>query len=59
MKTIQAFLPDMKTIQAFLLGMYEFRLSFTTHFEDYDLMNAYDSGRELAHCVTFRRYEHY
>lgn len=44
-------------IKAFLLGMTEFRLSFTTYFADADLADAYDRGRELAHKLTFRRFE--
>ena len=47
----------MKTIKAFLLGMAEFRLSFTTHIEDWHLQTAYDKGREFAHRLTFRRYD--
>jgi hypothetical protein len=46
----------MKTIRAFILGMREFRLSLTTHFNG-DLIEAYDCGRELAHRLTLRRYE--
>jgi hypothetical protein len=42
---------------AFFLGMSEFRLSFTTHFADWDFQNAYDSGRELAHRLTFRYWD--
>jgi hypothetical protein len=44
-------------IRAFFLGMAEFRLSFTTHFADLDLMEAYDWGREWAHRLTLRRFE--
>lgn len=40
-----------------LLGMREFRSDFTTHFDDDDELESYDSGRELAHMVTLRRYE--
>jgi hypothetical protein len=48
----------MKKLRAFLLGMYEFRRDFTTHFDDYDLLLAYDSGRDWAHALTLRRYDH-
>lgn len=41
-------------IHAFLLGIWEFRSSLTTSFEDYNLLLAYDRGRELAHRLTFR-----
>lgn len=44
-------------LKAFMLGAWEFRLSMTTHFDDYDLLEAYDLGREWAHRLTFRRYE--
>ena len=47
----------MSRLRAFLLGVQEFRLSLTTHFDDDDLLEAYDSGREWAHRLTFRRYE--
>ena len=44
-------------LRAFLLGVQEFRLSLTTRLDDGDLSEAYDSGREWAHRLTFRRYE--
>ncbi len=47
----------MKTIKAFLLGMQEFRSTYTTHIADWHLQTAYDKGREWAHRLTFRRYE--
>ena len=44
----------MNALKAFLLGMAEFRLSYTTRCtED----SAYDWGREWAHRLTFRRFE--
>lgn len=46
----------MRTIRIFLLGMWEFRSMCTTHF-DYPEIEVYDSGRELAHRLTFRRFE--
>ena len=46
----------MKTLHSFLLGIWEFRSSFTTNPGD-DYMHAYDTGRDLAHRVTFRRFE--
>ncbi len=49
MKTLQA-------IRAFILGLREFRQSTTTHFDE-DLIEAYDTGRDLAHRLTFRQYE--
>jgi hypothetical protein len=45
----------MKTVKFFLLGVWEFRLTCTTHPGEHE--NAYDRGRELAHVLTFRRYE--
>jgi hypothetical protein len=47
----------MKIIKAFLLGVWEFRSSYTTHFDDWELMNSYDSGREFAHRFTIRKFE--
>lgn len=44
-------------IIAFLLGMREFRLSMTTSYDDVRLAEAYDHGRDLAHRLTFRRFE--
>ncbi len=46
----------MKQIKTFFLGIMEFRRNATTHF-DYPLIEWYDAGRELAHSLTFRRYE--
>lgn len=45
----------MNTLRAFLFGLAEFRSSFTTHFPEQAY--AYDLGREIAHRLTFRRYE--
>ena len=53
----------MKKIYAFLLGMYEFRTSFTTNFdhvvtdEGYAFQEAYEMGRDLAHKSTFRHFD--
>jgi hypothetical protein len=39
-------------------GFREFRSSFGMSWDDdSSKSNAYDSGRELAHVLTFRRYE--
>ena len=46
----------MKNLYAFLLGMWEFRSSFTTRFEA-EAYYAYDDGREFAHWATFRKFE--
>lgn len=46
-----------KKIRAFVLGVREFRLGSTTHFEDYDLLCTYDRGRDLAHRVTLRHWD--
>ena len=32
-------------------------IAFTTHFDDYGATLAYDTGRELAHKLTLRRFE--
>ncbi len=47
----------MKRICAFLLGVYEFRSSLTTSYDEYDLLISYDWGREWAHRFTFRQFE--
>lgn len=44
-------------IKAFALGIWEFRTAFTTHYNDYTLLEWYDRGRELTHKATFRRFE--
>lgn len=46
----------MKKIFAFLLGVWEFRSNVTT--SQTDTINAYDCGREWAHRLTFRKFEH-
>lgn len=40
-------------LRAYLLGMCEFRTDYATYFKDYSMSNAYDSGRERAHRMTF------
>ena len=47
----------MQKIKAFILGMWEFRTDMTTSFDDYNLYNYYDWGREIAHRITFRKFE--
>lgn len=45
-------------LRAFLAGIREFRSSFTLAYPgDDELSRSYDRGRELAHRLTFRRYE--
>jgi len=48
-------------ICAYLLGMFEFRSSFTSHPEHdgEDLIETYDAGRELAHRLTLRHFEQF
>lgn len=43
--------------RAALLGVREFKDSVTTSFDDEDLLESYDAGRELAHIVTLRRHD--
>ena len=43
-------------IRAFSLGVWEFRSHWTTHQPSND--EAYDWGREWAHRLTFRRWDH-
>ena len=47
----------MAIINAFVCGIREFRLSFTTRYDNLKLDWIYDCGREFAHIVTFRLYE--
>jgi hypothetical protein len=53
----------MKTItqktKAFFNGIYEFKSSFTTYYEDLALLEIYNMGRELAHVLTFHHYEQF
>lgn len=42
--------------QVFFLGMREFRMNCTTHF-DYPEIEVYDGGREFAHRLTLRYFE--
>ena len=44
----------MSKLTAFVLGMTEFRQTVTTHTPHPEV---YDRGRDLAHRLTFRRYE--
>lgn len=46
----------MTKLRAYLLGIREFRSDFTTHF-DYPLIETYDAGRDMAHRLTFRRWD--
>lgn len=43
-------------LRAFLLGMFEFRSDFTTNPGE-DLIETYDAGRDLAHRLTFRKWD--
>jgi hypothetical protein len=47
----------MHKLKAFINGIREFRLSMTTHYDDDDLLDWYDRGREFAHSITLRKYE--
>jgi len=44
----------MNLLTAFLLGMREFRASFTSAVAEAD---AYESGRDFAHRLTLRHFE--
>lgn len=46
----------MKRLKAFLLGIYEYKSSWTTHFNP-ELIEYYDKGREFAHIITRRSNE--
>jgi glycine cleavage system pyridoxal-binding protein P len=47
-----------RAMRAFLLGVLEFRETYTTSMPG-DLIETYDRGREWAHRLTLRRYEQY
>lgn len=47
----------MRRVYAFILGIVEFRSMYTTHFSRYSEMLAYDTGRNLAHRLTLRKFE--
>ncbi len=47
----------MNAFTAFLLGMYEFRLNYTSNCSDYSY--DYDKGRDFAHFLTLRYFEQY
>lgn len=42
---------------AMLEGVKTFRSDFTKHYDDWDVLESHDCGRELAHIVTLRRYD--
>ena len=48
-----------KLIRAFILGMLEFRLSFTIRTDSVEETEAYDFGRESMHRLTLRMFEVY
>lgn len=47
-------------LKAFCLGVREFRSDWTTAYgpDEDNLMQSYDRGRELAHRLTFRRWDY-
>ena len=47
----------MRKLKAFLRGVYEFRSDITTNYGAYELLHAYDCGRDLAHRLTFRYFD--
>ena len=47
----------MTRLHAFIMGVREFRSSYTTSFDDQDLLFAYDAGRDWAHRLTFRLFD--
>ena len=46
----------LKKVKVFFKGVAEFRSGATTHYGN-GLIEVYDLGRELAHRLTFRRFE--
>lgn len=47
----------LERLYAFFLGMKEYRSAFTTAVQ-FPLERTYDRGRDFAHALTFRRFEH-
>ena len=47
----------MKNIKAFILGIKEFKLTYTTHIENYHESVYYEKGIDLAHKITFRYFD--
>lgn len=47
----------MDKLKAFVLGVREFRMDSTTSF-DSPLIESYDRGRDLAHRLTLRCWDH-
>lgn len=47
----------LRRLRIFLLGMREFRLSCTTHFDEPEI-ETYDRGRDFAHRLTFRKWDY-
>ena len=47
----------MNAIKAFLLGVMEFCSDFTTNPGE-GLIETYDRGRDFAHRLTFRHFDH-
>lgn len=45
----------MKTLKAFWLGIREWNLTMTTHYDDMGLRAAYDQGRRFISIATFGR----
>lgn len=45
-----------KRLKAFFIGIKEFRSGITTN-PGADLIEDYDKGRDLAHRMTFRRWD--
>ncbi len=46
-----------KELRAFLKGIIEFRRAFSTRWDTFDELAAYELGREGMHRLTFRRFE--
>lgn len=46
----------MKTLCAFILGMLEFRSDVTSN-PGAEYIESYDAGRELAHKLTFHKFD--
>jgi hypothetical protein len=47
----------MKNLKAFILGIKEFKLTYTTHIKNYNESVCYEKGRDFAHKITLRYFD--
>lgn len=47
----------LEKLYAFVMGIVEFRSDFTLSFEDDNIQEIYDAGREVTHKITLRKFD--